>query len=184
MVTLALVVAPLVARAQPGETPAAPPPSAPPSAPPSPPPPAVPADGTPIVPNAPRDIVIVTPGSRSTTTIIVLASVAGAAVVMGGIGVYWNLDAQSAANNVSASMPTGLPWTAADQQEYERAHDSSVKAGVFYGIGGGLLIGAVVGLILTVPPSTKSVIHPSMARVVPTLSPAHGGGVFGGAWSF
>jgi hypothetical protein len=128
--------------------------------------------------------VILTPGSRSRNTDIVLASLAGAAVIFGGIGVYWNLDANTAANNVSATAPTGLPWNAAEQHEYDRAHDSSVKAGVFYGVGGALLIGAAVGLIVTAPAPHKDVIHPRMAHAVPTLAPAPGGAVFGGAWRF
>jgi hypothetical protein len=171
--------------APPPAPPAAPaPPVAP--APPAPPvAPATPVSGlAPDAPTGPRDIVILTPGSRSRNTDIVLASLAGAAVIIGGIGVYWNLDANTAANNVSATAPTGLPWNAAEQHEYDRAHDSSVKAGVFYGVGGALLIGAAVGLIVTAPAPHKDVIHPRMAHAVPTLAPAPGGAVFGGAWRF
>jgi hypothetical protein len=165
----ALVVVPGAASAQPSATP---PSSVP----------AVAPDGA--APQGPRDIVILTPGSRSRRTDLVLASLAGAAAVLGGLGLYWNLEAQSAANNVSAVNPTGLPWTAGDQHEYDRAHDSSVNAGVCYGIGGALLVGAIVGLIVTAPAPEKDVIHPRMAHALPTLAPAAGGAVVGGAWRF
>jgi hypothetical protein len=140
--------------------------------------------GTIAQPTQPRDIVIETPGKRSRTTDLVLAGVAGAAVVVGALGLYWNLDARSAADTLTAVLPTGLPWTAADQRLYERAHDSSVNAGVCYGIGGALLVGAVVGLIVTTPASEKSVIHPRLVRAVPAVAPTAGGLVAGGMWRF
>lgn len=192
IVAAALAVAPGRSVAQPSATPPSPTPTDPvtPPAPatiaPAPAGPATiaPATAAPDAPTGPRDIVILTPGSRSRNTDILLASVAGAAVILGGVGVYWNLDANTAANNVSATTPTGLPWTAAEQHEYDRAHDSSIKAGVFYGIGGALLVGAIVGFIATAPTPHKDVIHPRMAHVEPTLAPTPNGAVLGGAWRF
>ena len=129
------------------------------------------------VPVQHKDIVVTTPGERSSKNIAILASIAGAAAAFGGIGLYFNLDSQSAANDVSAHRATSLAWTAERQATYDRAHDSGVKAGIFYGIGGALIVGAVVGLIATVPASETTVIHPHI-----TVQP--GGATLGGSWSF
>ncbi|HUJ62128.1 MAG TPA: hypothetical protein VLX92_26660 [Kofleriaceae bacterium] len=129
-----------------------------------------------------KDIVITTEGERSTRNIAVLASIAGAGALLGGVGLYFHLDARSAADQVSADQPTGQPWTPADQTAYDRAHSSSVKAAVFYSLGGAALIGAVVGLIVTAPSSETTVIHPH--RGTATFAPAPGGAVVGGVWSF
>src|SRR4051794_8872680 len=48
------------------------------------------------------DIVVTTEGERSSKNIAILASIAGAAVVFGGLGLYYNLDAKSASDEVSA----------------------------------------------------------------------------------
>ncbi|MBV8759294.1 MAG: hypothetical protein JO257_18550 [Deltaproteobacteria bacterium] len=124
-----------------------------------------------------KDIVVTTPGERSPKNIAILASVAGAGAIVGGIGVYFNLDSRSAANEVSAHRPMSVPWTADRQATYDRAHDSAVKAGVFYGIGGALVLGAVVGLIVTVPKAETTVIHPHVA-----IGPE--GASIGGSWSW
>jgi hypothetical protein len=129
------------------------------------------------VPIRHKDIVVTTPGERSTRNIAILASIAGAAAVFGGVGVYFNVQSKSAADDVSATRPTSLSWTAGRQATYDRAHDDAVKAGVFYGIGGALLVGAVVGLIVTVPRDETTVIHPHV-----TVQP--GGATLGGTWSF
>lgn len=124
-----------------------------------------------------KDIVITTPGERSRNNIIAIASVAGAGALLAGIGVYYNLDAKSAADSVSTSGPVGVPWTPARQATYDQAHDSSVKAGVFYGIGGAALVGAAIALIVTTPKSETTIIHPHVA-------PTPGGAMLGGTWSF
>lgn len=124
-----------------------------------------------------KDIVVTTPGERSTKNIAILASVAGAGALLGGIGVYWNLDSKSAADEVSAHRQTSVPWTPERQATYDRAHDSAVKAGVFYGLGGALVLGAVVGLIVTVPKAETTVIHPHVA-----IGPE--GASIGGSWSW
>ncbi len=129
------------------------------------------------VPIRHKDIVVVTPGERSTENIAILASIAGAGALLGGVGVYYNLDSKSAADSVSAHSPTSTPWTPQRQATYDRAHDSGVKAGIFYGVGAAMIVGAVVGLIATVPPSETTVIHPHI-----TVQP--GGATLGGSWSF
>lgn len=124
-----------------------------------------------------KDIVVTSTGERSAKNIAILASVAGAAALIGGLGVYYNLDSKSAADEVSAHRLLSVPWTSDRQATYDRAHDSAVKAEIFYGVGGALLIGAVVGLIVTQPKTETTVIHPHVA-----VGP--GGAVLGGSWSF
>jgi len=124
-----------------------------------------------------KDIVVTTTPDRSPKNVAILASIAGAAAVLGGIGVYYNLDSKSAADDVSAHQPMSLPWTPQRQATYDQAHDSAVKAEIFYGVGGALLIGAVVGLIVTQPKAETTVIHPHV-EVAP------GGAVLGGSWRF
>lgn len=129
------------------------------------------------VPIAHRDIVVTTPGERTTKNIAILASIAGAGVLLGGAGLYYNLDSQSAADEVSAHRPMSVPWTDARQATYDRAHDSGVKAGIFYGVGGAMLLGAAIAFIVTEPKETTTVIHPHI-EVGP------GGATLGGTWSF
>ena len=131
-----------------------------------------------------RDIVITVPGDRSTQNIAMVAGIAAAGALLGGIGVYYNLDSKSAAENVSPKHPTNTPWTAADQADYDRAHSSGIKAGVFYGLGGAVLIGAIVTLIVTAPASETTVIHPHYAGVQPLVAPTANGAMVGGAWRF
>jgi hypothetical protein len=129
-----------------------------------------------------KDIVVTTPGERTTSNLIMLASIAGAGVLFGGLGVYFNLDSRDAANQVTADAPTAKPWTAADQSAFDRAHSSRTGAIICYSIGGAALIGAVVALIVTEPKEERSVIHPHAAT--PTIVPTQGGAMLGGMWSF
>jgi len=130
----------------------------------------------------PREIVIEIPGERSRTNQLALAAVAGAGVIAGAIGVYFNLDARSAQQDVEGDRFLGQPWTQARAALVERAERSSVRAGVGYGIGGALLLGAAIAFIVTDPKSETSVIRTT--RATPTVAPALGGAVLGGAWRF
>lgn len=134
----------------------------------------------------PHEIVIETPGQRSTKNVAILSALAGAAVVFGGIGLYENLDSKSAADQVSAGMSTGLAWSPALQDTYDRAHRSGVLAGVCYGIGGAFLVGAAAYLIATVPKSEVTIIRPHTAGGAPIPTVAFGphGAVVGGIWRF
>ena len=111
-------------------------------------------------PNRGADTVIQVQGERSLKNIAILASIAGAGALAGGIGLYYNLDSRSASDQVSAHLPTGKVWTPELQATFDRAHDSAVKAEVFYGVGAALVIGAAVGLIVTEPKTETIVIHP------------------------
>jgi hypothetical protein len=127
-----------------------------------------------------KDIVITVAGERSQNNIIILSSIAGAGVLLGAVGLYYNLDARSSGDDVNALSAAHVPWTPALQAKYDQAHDSSVKAGVFYGLGGAVVITAIVGLIITAPKDSTTVIHPHTAVIAPTK----GGAVVGTAWSF
>ena len=126
-----------------------------------------------------KDIVVEVPGERSLTNKLVIGGVAAAAVLAGAIGLHYNLDARSAADEISASLFTGKAWTAEQEALDARASRSSTRAGIGYGVGGALLIGAIVAFIVTDPKSEKSVI-----RTSPAVTPLHGGALLGGAWSF
>ena len=128
-----------------------------------------------------QDYTVEVQGDRSRSNVITIAGIAGAGVLFGGLGVYYNLDSRDAANAVSASKFINVPWTQDRQDTYDRAHDSKIKAEVFYGIGGACLIAAVVTLIVTEPKTETITIRPHAA---PTVAPAPGGAMLGGMWSF
>lgn len=130
---------------------------------------------------ADHPITVTTPGERSSQNIQFLAGLAGAGVVLVGLGVFYNLDSRSSANAVSAGDPTGQPWTSGDQADYDHTHQLAVRAGVCYGIGGAVLVGALVTWILTAPSDQVTVIQP---HVTPTVTPAPGGALLGGQWRF
>lgn len=131
-------------------------------------------------PDTRKDTVLQVQDERSAANIAMVAGIAGAGALAGGIGLYFHLDSKSAADKVSAHRETGTVWTQADQATYQQAHDSGVKAAVFYSIGGALVIGAVVALIVTEPKTETVVIHPRG----PSISPTPGGAMLGGTWRF
>jgi len=124
-----------------------------------------------------KDIVIHTEGERSQNNLIALGSVAGAGVLFGAVGLYYNLDSRSASGDLTQLASAHVPWTPQLQAKYDQAHDSSIKAGVFYGIGGAVILGAIVGAIVTAPKDETTVIHPHVTATA-------GGAVVGGTWSF
>ena len=131
---------------------------------------------------ADRDIVIETPGERSTSTKAVVGGIFGASLLVGGLGVYWHLDSRSASRDVSASKFTGNAWTSDDIALADQADRSRTRATIAYGIGGALLIGAAIAFIVTDPPSETVLITPT--RGTPIIAPTRGGAVLGGMWSF
>ena len=126
-----------------------------------------------------KDIVIKVYEDRDTKNVLMLSGIAGLGAVLGAVGVYYNLDSRDAAAAVSPKMPTNQPWTAAQQADYDRAHSSGVKAGVFYGLGGAALLTAAVLFIATAPAEHATIIHPHYA-----IAPTHGGAFVARAWSF
>jgi hypothetical protein len=124
---------------------------------------------------------------RSRRNVIELYALAGGAVACGAIGLAFNLDAQNAANAVTAATFTSKTWTPALQSQYDRANSSTTKAAVFYSLGGGLLTAAIVMLIVTEPPEQRTIIHPHVGGVTfrrPTWSASASGASLGGEWSF
>jgi len=128
-----------------------------------------------------KDIVIETPGERSPTNKLVIAGLTVAGGIAGGLGVYWHLDGRSAADDVSADSFTGEVWNADRDALVDRADRARTRAAIAYGVGGALLVAAVIAVIATEPESTTTVIH---TTPVPTVSPIEGGAMLGGAWSF
>jgi hypothetical protein len=146
-----------------------------------------------------QEVVIDIPGERTKNNKIMLASIVGAAAVIGVVGLYFQLDWQSARNDVAASLPTGEAWTASHDELVARAERSSTRMGVAYGIGGAVLLGAAITYIATDPKSTQQVIQPSRAtastvprertvareRLVPLIvAPTPGGAFVGRTWRF
>lgn len=129
-----------------------------------------------------RTIVVETPLDRTIGNKVLLGSVLGAGLLVGGLGIKWHLDSRSAADEVAADVTTGRSWTQADVAQVDKADDAATKAKVAYGIGGALVIAAVVMFIVTDPGSETTVIKAN--TVTPTLAPTPGGAMFGSSWSF
>jgi len=128
-----------------------------------------------------KDIVIEVPGERTLNNKLAIGGVAGAGLLVGALGLYFNLDARSAADELSSQLFTGKAWTADKEALDDRAHRSSGRAGIAYGIGGALIAGAIAALVITEPKSERSVIRTGPA---PAITPVQGGALLGGAWSF
>lgn len=132
-----------------------------------------------------KDVVIVSYPDRSKRNILTLAILGGAGVVTGAIGAYFHLDARSAADEVAADGFTGEVWSAEHQDAYDRSQRSSVVAGVFYGIGGALLLATAITYIATEPKAETMVIHPrANPKTSALVAPTRGGAILGGTWSF
>lgn len=129
-------------------------------------------------------ITIVTPGERTTENKLLVGGLVAGAAVVTGLGLYFHLDGKSASDEVSSDVFGGEEWTADDAALFDQAESSRTKAIVAYSVGGALLIGAIVALIVTEPPSETTVLRPRAVRAVPTVAPAAGGAVLGGMWSF
>ena len=127
----------------------------------------------------PHDIVVEIPGERSTTNIIVLGGVTGAAAIAGIIGVYFHLDSRTISNDLSSSKATGKAWTPDDVKKESQASDDRTRAAVAYSIGGALLVGAAVAFIVTEPTSEHRIITPHTA-----VQPTQGGALVSHWWSF
>lgn len=131
-------------------------------------------------PIRPREIVIEVPGIRSKQTRFVLGSLLVAGGIAGALGVYFHLDSRSAANDVSEAVFSGQTWTPARQARLEEGDAARGRAGIAYGIGGALVVGAIIALIATEPKSEQAVIRPRHAGV----TPVPGGAIAGAGWSF
>jgi hypothetical protein len=132
-----------------------------------------------------KDVVIVSYPDRSKTNMATLIGLAAGGAVVGAIGLYFNLDSQSAADDVSAHKFTGEVWSADHKETFDRAHSSAVTAGVLYGVGGGLVLAAAIAYMVTEPKPETMVIHPhSSSHARALVAPTNGGAMVGGAWRF
>jgi hypothetical protein len=126
---------------------------------------------------------ITSQGERSTNNKLALASIAGGGLLLGAVGLYYHLDSRDAADQVASLVPTNHAWTAADQETYDRAGTSGTKAKVFYTLGSLAVLTAIVGYIITDPPTETTTITPHRGPK-PVVAPQPGGAVVGGLWSF
>jgi hypothetical protein len=133
---------------------------------------------------ADRNIEIVTRPERPLGNRLLLAGLIGGGALAGGLGVYFHLESRDAANAVSADGATGRAWSADDRAQVDRAADNRGRAVIAYSVGGGLVIAAIVTALLTEPDEQTTVIVPRGPAVTPTVMPAEGGAVLGGAWRF
>lgn len=132
-----------------------------------------------------KDIVLEIPGERSNRDIALCAGLAGGGVVLAGLGVYFNLDSRSAADAVTAHQNSGRVWTPAYAADVTQAHDSAIRAGIGYGVGGALLLASAVMWVITEPKTERRIIHPhGTGKSAPILAPTPGGALLGGQWSF
>jgi hypothetical protein len=121
------------------------------------------------------------PRSRTGTQRLVIAGLAAATVIAGGIGVGYNLDSRSAADEVSADDElTGKTWTADREATYQRAGSSGDIAVVAY-ITAAVFAGATATAWLLTDPGDEVMTVPSTAAR-PVVAPVAGGALVGGAW--
>jgi hypothetical protein len=135
-----------------------------------------------------KDVIIVSYPDRSKSNIMLLGGLGIGGLLVSGLGLYFHIDAKSAADDVSAHKPINEAWSSDHEDTYDRAHSSSIAAGVLYGVGGGLLLATAIAYIVTEPKAETMVIHPHAnprtSRATPLVAPTRGGAVLGGAWSF
>jgi len=136
-------------------------------------------------PSVGKDIYIKSYPDRSKTNVMGLAIAGGAAVVLGGIGLYFHLDSRAESSTINAHKFTGQAWTPDREATYDDAHSSAVTAGVLYGIGGAVLLGTAIAYMVTEPKMETIVIHPHRSpKPTALLAPTRGGAFVGGTWSF
>jgi hypothetical protein len=122
---------------------------------------------------------------RSRANVMGLSLTAGAGAVVGAVGVYFHLDSRDKSDALSAHKLTGLPWTPERQAQYDAAHRSAVTAGVLYGIGGALVLGAAIAFMVTEPKMETITITPhTNPKPTALIAPTPGGALVGGMWSF
>lgn len=128
-----------------------------------------------------KDLVVDVPGERSRTNMLALGGVAVGGLLVGALGVHFNLDAKAAADDASSQRFTGTAWTDKQDALVDRAARQSTRAGICYGIGGALVAGAIAAFIITEPKTERTIIHTQPA---PAFVPVPGGALLGGTWSF
>jgi hypothetical protein len=114
---------------------------------------------------------------------------AGAALCAGG-GLYFHLDSRAKTNDVEAvDQHTGRIYTEEVADTRSQAFSSRRWAIAGYGVGGLLVVGAVVAFALTDPGKERITVGKDSpeppAPVIPvSVLMVRGGAMVGGAWSF
>jgi hypothetical protein len=136
-------------------------------------------------PRAGRDIYIKSYPDRSRNNVLGLSIAGGAGVLLGAVGLYFHLDSRDLSSQVNAQKFTGEAWTPEHQAAYDSANRSAVVAGVFYGIGGAVLLGTAIAYMVTEPKMETMVIRPHTSpKPTALVAPTRGGALIGGTWSF
>lgn len=121
-------------------------------------------------------------GERSKNEKVLLLSLAGAAVVTGGVGAYFARDSQTLSNEVSATQfHTGEAWSKSHQATYDDALSSRTLSLVSLGISATLVLGTIAAYVITQPDETVG-YRDWQTRLQAT--PVEGGAVVGQGWSF
>ncbi len=132
----------------------------------------------------PRSVTVLAVPPRTGTQRLLIGGLALGAAAMIGVGVAFNLDSRSAADEVSATRFTNRVWTQEAQDTYDRAGRSGLIAGLFYGAGGLLLVGTMVAYWRTSPTPREVQLRPGSPAPTAILAPTRGGAIVGAGWSF
>ena len=136
-------------------------------------------------PRAGKDIYIKSYPDRSRANVMGLSIAGGAGLLLGAVGLYFHLDSRDLSGSVSTQKFTGEAWTPERQATYDSANRSATVAGVFYGIGGAVLLGTAIAYMVTEPKMETMVIRPHTSpKPTALVAPTRGGALVGGTWSF
>lgn len=129
---------------------------------------------------------------RTRQSVVLIASLFGAAVVFGGGGLLFHIHSRNQADEVATETGehTGRVYTDAIDATRRDAERSRKLAIVGYAIGGGFLVGTLVAYILTNPGTETIRVGEEVDPPAPSgrpqvlVEPTPGGGVVGAAWTF
>jgi hypothetical protein len=117
---------------------------------------------------------------------VLIGSLLGGALVVGGIGLLFHLDSRDKSDEVSASGPhTGRVYTREVDDTRRAALRSRAVTVAAYGAGAGLVIASLVVFLVT-DPGTETIVLGDRAAARPSigLEPVAGGALVAGGWSF
>jgi hypothetical protein len=123
--------------------------------------------------------------SRTKQQRLVIAGLAGGAVVFGGIGLLFHLDSRSASDRITeVGEHSGRTYTPEIDDQRSDALRSRNLAIAGYTIGGALVIASVVALLITEPGAELVTVGNEQQPSPVSIVPLPGGAVVGGTWSF
>ena len=125
---------------------------------------------------------------RNTRQRILIASLFGGSLVLGGVGLLFHIDSKNKADDVStdSGRHSGRVYTEELDDTRRAGIRSRNLAIASYALGGGLLVGTFLAYLLTDP--GQETIHvsteeqPGQARLL--VEPTDGGALVGGSWRF